>query len=141
MLDSSFSKQELGRRVAMIRGNHTQKELASAIGVSRSYISNIEQGLTAPSLEILINIAKQYRSSLDWLIYGDSCTILVPKVRGQQADPPNALLCRGTKAAKPEPACTELSPEIMQIFRNLMPDEQGLVIEFIKLLSSYKTKS
>lgn len=70
MPTEDFSIHALGKRVAEIRGNLKQKEFAATIGVSRSYVGNIEQGITMPSLEVLINICRQYNVSLDWLVFG-----------------------------------------------------------------------
>jgi transcriptional regulator with XRE-family HTH domain len=65
-----FSKKQLGKRVAEIRGKLKQKEFAEIIGVSRSYVGNIEQGITMPSLEVLMKICHQYHVSLDYIVYG-----------------------------------------------------------------------
>lgn len=140
MSASSFSKQELGKRVAEIRGKHTQKELATAIGVSRSYISNIEQGITAPSLEVLINIAHQYHSSLDWLIYGNKYLSSALEVTNHLHKASDFFLCRETTTVKQETYLIGFPPEILTQFKSLTKNNQGLVFEFIKMLSSYETK-
>ena len=85
MSTDDFFKKELGNRVAKVRGTLTQKGFASKIGVSRSYVGNIEQGITMPSLEVLINICHQYQVSLDWLVFG----VKLPKQQKSEstADP------------------------------------------------------
>lgn len=70
MSADDFSKKQLGKRVAEIRGKLKQKEFAEIIGVSRSYVGNIEQGITMPSLEVLMKICHQYNISLDYVVYG-----------------------------------------------------------------------
>lgn len=46
----------------------SQKEVASAIGVTLSAYSNYEQGIREPSYEILVNICKYYGVSSDYLL-------------------------------------------------------------------------
>ena len=46
----------------------SQKEVAVAIGVSPSVISNYESGSREPSLEVLKAIAKFYHCSTDYLL-------------------------------------------------------------------------
>ena len=46
----------------------SQKEVASAIGVSPSVISNYEVGARVPSLENLIALAGLYRCTTDYLL-------------------------------------------------------------------------
>lgn len=46
----------------------SQKEVAVAIGVSPSVISNYESGIREPSLEVLKAIAKLYHCSTDYLL-------------------------------------------------------------------------
>lgn len=46
----------------------SQKEVASAIGVTLSAYSNYEQGIREPSYEILVNICKYYGVTSDYLL-------------------------------------------------------------------------
>ncbi|MBQ6815427.1 MAG: helix-turn-helix transcriptional regulator [Lachnospiraceae bacterium] len=46
----------------------SQKEVASAIGISPSVISNYESGERTPSVEILMALASLYRCSTDYLL-------------------------------------------------------------------------
>lgn len=48
--------------------NLSQKQVASAIGVSASVISNYESGERTPSLEILMSLARLYHCSTDCLL-------------------------------------------------------------------------
>lgn len=45
----------------------TQKEFADALNVSTVSISSYETGAKTPSLDMVINIAKKYNISIDWL--------------------------------------------------------------------------
>lgn len=46
----------------------SQKEVAEAINVSASIVSNYEKGERTPSLEILMALARLYRCSADYLL-------------------------------------------------------------------------
>ncbi|ACV61118.1 transcriptional regulator, XRE family [Desulfofarcimen acetoxidans DSM 771] len=138
MSELSFSTQELGKRVAEIRGKNTQKELAKAIGVSRSYIGNIEQGITVPSLEVLINIAQQYHVSLDWLVYGNTNSSPVAGATGYQHKSPDFFLRRQATAVEQNFSSAAFPPKILKQFKNLTPNNQRLVFEFIKMLTMYE---
>lgn len=54
----------------------SQKEVAKAIGVSPSVVSNYESGERTPSVEILMALAGLYRCSTDYLLGLDksNCT-------------------------------------------------------------------
>lgn len=60
----------LGERLQEQRMNLkiSQKEAASAIGVSASIISNYESGERTPSVENLMALASLYRCSTDYLL-------------------------------------------------------------------------
>lgn len=53
----------LGKKIKRLRGKTdlTQAELAEKVGISTTYMGNIEQGLYAPSLEVLEKIAKHLK--------------------------------------------------------------------------------
>lgn len=57
------------KRLRLARGE-VQATLATALGVSRSHLTNIENGKDSASLETLVAIALHYGISLDWLIRG-----------------------------------------------------------------------
>lgn len=70
----------LGERLQKQRQllNLSQKEVASAIGVSASIISNYESSERVPSVENLMALANLYRCSVDYLlgIKKDSCSYI-----------------------------------------------------------------
>jgi transcriptional regulator with XRE-family HTH domain len=62
----------VGERIRQIRGFHmTQKEFARSIGVSQSYLSNMEHGRVEIGVEILLTISRRYGKSLEWVLMGD----------------------------------------------------------------------
>lgn len=60
----------MSKRLHIARGKLTQRELGQLLGVSRSYVGNVEQGRTKPSIGYLVGVARICRVSLDWLILG-----------------------------------------------------------------------
>jgi transcriptional regulator with XRE-family HTH domain len=63
----------LGNRVVKVRerlGFKQQKRFAVNIGMSASYISDIEKGKTRPSFNLLVGLLRRYRVNLSWLLIG-----------------------------------------------------------------------
>ena len=65
--------ESIGARVRHHRRQNrmSQETLAERIGTSRVYISNIERGESAPSLEMVISIANALNVSADDLLAGN----------------------------------------------------------------------
>lgn len=68
----SESKIELGSRIKAARefAGLTQEKLAASIDKSIQYMSALERGNNAPSLETLIAISKELGVSCDYLLLG-----------------------------------------------------------------------
>lgn len=66
------SPEHYGPRIKQLRLAHgeVQAQLATALGLSRSHITNIENGKDAASLEMLVAIARRYQVGLEWLVTG-----------------------------------------------------------------------
>lgn len=54
-----------------MRGNAKQKEFAKMLGISSSYLSQVEGGGILPSINILVAIAKKLNCNLHWLLTGE----------------------------------------------------------------------
>lgn len=67
------SRLELGKRIRQLRTdkNLTAKVLAKEAGISASYLSEVEQGVSAISSEKLLGIAQQLGVSVNYLLEGD----------------------------------------------------------------------
>lgn len=65
-----ISPEAVGERIRAVRGKRTQTEFARAIGVKKqNYISRYERG-RIPAPDLLVQIAKTGRVSIDWLLTG-----------------------------------------------------------------------
>lgn len=63
---------EINKRIKQVRERIglTQKEFAAQIGVSRSFLSEIEAGKVKPSVETLIGIVTRFQIDPYWLLIG-----------------------------------------------------------------------
>ena len=62
----------LGPRLRLVRASHrlSVRELARRVGCSASLISQIERGVSVPSVGVLYSLATELGSSLDYLLFG-----------------------------------------------------------------------
>jgi transcriptional regulator with XRE-family HTH domain len=66
----TISPEKVGERIRAVRGKRTQTEFAKTIGVRKqNYISRYERG-RIPSPDLLVQIAKTGRVTIDWLLTG-----------------------------------------------------------------------
>ena len=76
-----LNQVEFGRRVADLRKAYrmTQEDLAEKLGVSKKHISEIERGLAACSIDLLMDMSFALRVSTDYLLTGDSKDIRITR--------------------------------------------------------------
>ncbi|HLB24957.1 MAG TPA: helix-turn-helix transcriptional regulator, partial [Nitrospirota bacterium] len=70
MAAKSLVYQEIGKRIRELRGGSRQKDWATRIGCDQGYISQVENGVTKPSLSFLKGIASITNASIDWVLTG-----------------------------------------------------------------------
>lgn len=60
----------LGKRLIRVREHLglKQKQLAEDLGLSSSYLSDIEKGKSNPGFNFLMRLYRKYKVSLDWLL-------------------------------------------------------------------------
>ena len=92
----------LGPRLRLVRGSRqlSVRELARRVGCSASLISQIERGVSVPSVGVLYSLATELGSSLDYLLFGsgagpdaDAAPAAMPDLT--TAEPPPAIVQRG----------------------------------------------
>jgi transcriptional regulator with XRE-family HTH domain len=69
------SRKEIGNRLRQVRGELTQQEFADKLGLSRSYLSDVERGRSHPSIAFLQSLAVNFDVSLHWLLTGEDVGI------------------------------------------------------------------
>lgn len=64
--------KEIGGRIQLRRKKMgiSQKELAESIGITASYLSNIERGVSAASLDLIIILSLKLKVTPDFFILG-----------------------------------------------------------------------
>ena len=98
----------LGPRLRLVRASRqlSVQELARRVGCSASLISQIERGVSVPSVGVLYSLATELGSSLDYLLFGSGA---VPD--GVSAETPVA---DSGPAVTPEPKPAAPPPAIVQ---------------------------
>jgi transcriptional regulator with XRE-family HTH domain len=99
-LDPGTGIGSLGPRLRAARSSsgRSVRELARRVGCSASLISQIERGVSVPSVGVLYALATELGSSLDYLLFGSGA--------GPDAD--------ATPTAMPDPKAAEPPPTIVQ---------------------------
>lgn len=79
--------KQIGKRIASCRNDMelSQKEFADMINISHNHLSNIENGKSAPSFLLFLDICSKLNVSLDYIvlgrIYAELNTELVEKIK------------------------------------------------------------
>jgi transcriptional regulator with XRE-family HTH domain len=79
----------LGPRLRLVRGSRrlSVRELARRVGCSASLISQIERGVSVPSVGVLYSLATELGSSLDYLLFGSGTVPAADAVPATEAVP------------------------------------------------------
>lgn len=64
-----MNQKKIGKKLRNLRGSRTQKEVATAIGVSTMAISQYERGERVPQDDIKIALANYYKEPIGDLFY------------------------------------------------------------------------
>src|SRR5215467_5786225 len=90
----------LGPRLRLVRSSRqlSVRELARRVGCSASLISQIERGVSVPSVGVLYSLGTELGISLDYLLFGPGA--------GPDAGAPPAAM-PDPKAAEPPPAIAQ----------------------------------
>ncbi|VBB09380.1 Hypothetical protein LUCI_4670 [Lucifera butyrica] len=114
--------EAIGARIRQARGTLSQTAFGDSIGASRGYVNNIEHG-AKPSVEFLVNVALTYGISTDWLLFGRKVEVLGA---AESAAP--------YESGQPEPGAAAAALDLSKQIQGLLPENQKLVIEFLKML-------
>lgn len=95
---------ELGLRIQQLRKGRgwTLDQLAGEAGVTKGFLSQVENGKTQPTGKVLLRIARALGASTDWLLAGDAGTAVAEQAQPVQVPPELAQLAveRGWSARK-----------------------------------------
>ena len=98
----------LGPRLRLVRGSRqlSVRELARRVGCSASLISQIERGVSVPSVGVLYSLATELGSSLDYLLFGSGA--------GPDGVPAETPAADSSTAVSSEPRTAVPPPAIVQ---------------------------
>lgn len=67
-----YDAKESGQRIQKVRKllGYTQADVAAMIGISTSHYGKIEVGKSAPSIDVMVELAEQLHLSLDYMLLG-----------------------------------------------------------------------
>lgn len=113
--------------------NLSQQKLADAVGVSQQSINKYENGLAQPDLQMLMQLASFFHTSIDYLIgYADN-----PNTYKLADDESAGSLIRETPAFDPE-NLYDTSPRErhhLSMYRRLKPEMQNSLDDFLENFS------
>ena len=66
----NYEYREIGQRIKELRGGSRQRDWAEKIGCDQGYISQVENGVTKPSLAFLKGVASITKANIDWILTG-----------------------------------------------------------------------
>lgn len=73
---------EVGKRIRGLRGKVRQIDWVKKLGCSQGYLSQVERGVTKPSLEFLVTISRITGVDIDWILTGN----IPPEVSTHQVE-------------------------------------------------------
>jgi len=97
----------LGPRLRLVRGSRrlSVRELARRVGCSASLISQIERGVSVPSVGVLYSLATELGSSLDYLLFGSGAGL--PALAPEPISAPGVSEAAGVCWSAPPPAIVQ----------------------------------
>src|SRR5215470_15622671 len=106
----------LGPRLRLVRGARglSVRELARRVGCSASLISQIERGVSVPSVGVLYSLATELGSSLDYLLFGSGAGPAADAVPAAGAGPAVPAEPREEPSGVPELSRSAPPPPIVQ---------------------------
>ena len=66
---TEFNREKIGERLKELRGERTQSEIATAIGVTSMAISQYERGERVPNDEIKIKISNYFHKGVEEIFF------------------------------------------------------------------------
>jgi len=72
------SYEEIGFRLAKVRGKVSQQKFGEMIGISRMQVSTMELGKVTVPVEVCVAVNKKFGISLTWLLLGEGQPTYTP---------------------------------------------------------------
>ena len=99
----------LGPRLRLVRGSRrlSVRELARRVGCSASLVSQIERGVSVPSVGVLYSLATELGSSLDYLLFGSAAGLPAGDARLPAGDARLPAVAPEPREAAPPPVIVQ----------------------------------
>ncbi|RMF83434.1 MAG: XRE family transcriptional regulator [Nitrospinota bacterium] len=75
----------VGKRIRGLRGEKRQIDWVKQLGCSQGYLSQVERGITKPSLEFLVTLSRLTGVDIDWILLGNQTAEVKPPQREEKA--------------------------------------------------------
>ncbi|MGA2193132.1 MAG: helix-turn-helix transcriptional regulator [Nitrospirota bacterium] len=118
----NYTFQEIGKRIRELRGNDRQKDWAARIGCDQGYISQVENGVTKPSLAFLRQVTVLTNASIDWILTGRGEKLRIEQ--GPDSFTIEFMANAGGNALKE----LQGNPRLLQAVDRLLKEEKGRVV-------------
>lgn len=121
-----YDLSEILNRISTLLGNRQQKELTNYLGLKNSAYSDWKRGQSKSYQKYLIEIAKFFDVSIDYLVYGKEHHSVIKKDIGELhiKTKSNTMLLQNEKA-------------LLDTFNTLPPKEQQRVQNYAEMLQEY----
>lgn len=89
-----ISKENIGNRLKQLRNSHglSQTEFAAKVDLKRGNYAQIEMGKQFPPYDALLNIAKEFKKSYEWILHGFDMEELTREVIAELSQEDNNTL-------------------------------------------------
>lgn len=65
-----LNRKEIASRIRILRGTLSQRAFAEIVGFKQTYISQVETCRSSPSVELVIAIADEFETTVDFVLRG-----------------------------------------------------------------------
>jgi len=128
-----IDRKKVGERVKSLREGFglTGKEFAQQLGITPSYLTQIEKGQRKISVEAIFSLVNAFSVSVNWLILGEG-PVYMPKQRGSVAAGRPALAREPMADYGVSPHDAKITQEVMRLVARLSPEKRRALLALLK---------
>lgn len=68
-MNNTLDPTQIGKKLALLRGEKTRREVSTALGISESALAMYEAGERIPRDNVKIRIADYYGKTVSWIFF------------------------------------------------------------------------
>ncbi len=128
-----IDRKKVGERVKSLREGLglTGKDFARQLGITPSYLTQIEKGQRKISVEAIFSLVNTFSVSVNWLILGEG-PVYVPKQRGSVGTNRPVLAREPMVDYGVSPHNAKITQEIMRLVARLSPEKRRALLALLK---------